>query len=268
MRSIWTGTLSFGMVVIPVKLASAVSENKTELHQHRRSDGSRIAYKKVAVADGQPVEYSDIVSGYETANGQVVLLERADFEAAFGAKSREAKVIAVTDVSALPRLAHEESYVIQPGNGGDRAYELLAKALTATGKAAVVSFAMRQREAIGLVYASADGYLTLERLQWAANVRTPDFAAPSSGVTDAEVEQAVALIGVLPQGFDWSAARDESEERLQAVIQAKIENGDVTGAPREATSVTCPADFSDLLRQSVQAAKPKPARKPRARKVA
>lgn len=267
MRSIWNGTIGFGMVVIPVKLGTAASEDKLPLHEVRRKDGSRITYKRTAVADGEEVPYSDIVKGYETPNGQMVLLEREDFDAAYGEKNRDAKIVAFTDAGRLPRTAHEASYHVQPGPGGEKAYELLAKAMDDTGKAAVVSIAVRQREALALLYTTGDGYLVLERLHWAANVRKPDFEAPSGKATADEIVLAENLVMQMSQTFDWQAYTDTSMEKLSAVIQGKIETGQLTGTPSAKTpdAVTQPAELMAVLSASVaeiKAAK-KPAAPPR-----
>lgn len=275
MRSVWTGTLGFGMLVMPVKLGTVVSKEENLLHRVRRCDGSRIRQPYVAEADGKPVEFSDTVMGYETGDGRVVLVEESDFDLAYGEKNRNAKILAFTPAGALPRTAHETSYYVQPGAGGERAYELLAAAMRRSGKAGVVSVAIRQREAMALLYATDDGYLVLERLQWAANVKKPDFAAPATGITENDIELAENLVGLMSGTFNWPALADTSAQALADVIQAKAETGQVVGTPaaKPAGSVTAPADLEDTLRASVAAAKaalaPVPAaRRPRTRKTA
>lgn len=255
---------------IPVKLGTAVSEDKLPLHQVRRKDASRIKLKRVAEADGQEVEWADLTMGYETGSGQTVLVEDADFEAAYGEKSRDAKILMFVDLGGVvPRRAHDTSYVVQPGPGGERAYELLAEAMTRAGKVAVVSIAVRQREALAMLYA-ADGYLILERLQWAANVKQPDFAAPHTEIGEAEISLAQNLVTSMSGTFDWQARTDTSMEKLSAVIQGKVENGQLTGTPKAPGSNPAPLNLAEALKASVAAAKAtqKPARKPRTRKTA
>ncbi len=267
MKSVWTGTLGFGMVVIPVKLGTAASDNRLPLHEVRRSDGSRINYRRFAAADGEEVPYSEIRKGYEAGDGTVVLLEDADFELAYGQKNRAAKITGFIPAGTLPRLAHDQSYYVQPEPNGEQAYELLAAALRRSGKAAVVSFAMRQREANAMLYATDDGYLVLERLRWAADVKRPDFAAPSGKVTEEQVEQAQNLIGLSTGEFSWDAAADESAQRLAEVVQAKISTGQAVGTPA-APGTGAPANLEDMLRASVEAARAAqaPVRKTRARR--
>ena len=268
MRSIWSGTVSFGMVTIPVKLLPAVSGDETTLHRVRRSDGSRIRMRRVAEADGEDareVPWDDTVMGYETGSGTTVLVEDADFALAYGeGKDRAAQITAFVPLGSLPRMAAEASYWVQPDKGGDKAYELLATALLRSGKAAVVSIAVRQRKANAMLYATDDGYLVLERLQWAAAVNAPGFAAPKTGVTEEQVEQAQNLIGLTTAAFSWDAAQDSSGQRLAEVIQAKIEAGDVTGTP-SAPGTGAPANLEDVLRASVEAARAAQAPAPRTR---
>lgn len=272
MRSIWTGTIGVSMLSFPVKLGPAVSEGKLPLHRVRRSDGSRIRQQNVAEADGAPVGWEDVTMGYAAPDGRTVLVEKDDLARAFGDKSRHAKVLQFTDPVTVPRTAHETSYYVQPGDGGEKPYALLAAAMTATGKAAVVSIAVRQREALALLYATPDGYLVLERLAWGTSVQQPDFAAPPATLVSApELAQAQQLVAALDEPFDWSSFTDASEEKLAAVIQAKLETGQAVGtpAPRTEAAVTAPQDIMAAIEASIKASRataPKPARKPRARK--
>jgi DNA end-binding protein Ku len=204
----------------------------------------------------------------------VVLLEDTDFELAYGTKVRQAKITAFVPASSLPRIAHETSYYVEPGENGARAYELLAEVMARQAVAAIVSFALREREATGMLYASEDGYLVLERLAWAADVRDPGFEAPKTGITEAEIAQAQALVSLMTGEFDWATAVDTSSRALMNVIQAKAETGQVTGTPAaiEQGTATPPDDIMAALTASVAAITaeraPKPVRKPRTRKTA
>jgi DNA end-binding protein Ku len=165
-------------------------------------------------------------------------------------------------------VAHESTYVVQPsGKGAEQAYAVLAEALRRSGKMAVVSVAVRKRAALALLYPGENGYLVLERLQWAASVGTPPFEAPA-GAPEDMIEAAQNLIGLSAKPFDWTAQEDTSAKALAGVIQAKIETGQVTGTPVAPGTGASPAGLMAALAASVEAAKPKPAaRKPRARKT-
>jgi DNA end-binding protein Ku len=258
------------MAVIPVSLGTVVSKDELPLHRVRRSDGSRVRQPYTAEADGQPVAFADTVMGYDAGNGTVVLVEDSDFDLAYGEKNRNARIVAFVPAGSLPRTAHEASYYVEPGKGGEQAYQLLATALRRSGKAAVVSVAVRKREALALLYPTGDGYLVLERLQWASAVKKPDFAAPSGLVAENGVELAENYISLMTEPFDWTAQADTSAQALADVIRAKAETGQVIGAPAAPLpgTPTDPADLMAALTASVEQAKAAkaPVRKPRARK--
>lgn len=267
MKHVWSGTISFGLVSIPVALGTVVSEDKLPVHFVRKSDGSRITMRRFAAADGAEVPYGDLVKGYELANGQLVLLDDADFEKAYGEKNRKAEILSFVPRDSVPRAAHDTSYYVEPEPNGAHAYALLAEAMNVTGKDAVVSVAVRQREATALLHATADGYLVLERLQWAAQVKKPDFTAPElTSYAPAEIDMAENLVASMSGESGWASLTDTSRERLEAVVQAKDAAGQVTGAPAgKSTPATPPVDIMAALQASVEAhRKPSPQRKPRA----
>jgi DNA end-binding protein Ku len=275
MRSLWNGTISFGMMVIPVRLGTAASSEDLPLHQVRRADGSLIGYRRYAKADGADVESSDVAKGYETPDGRMVVLEDADFTLAYGEKNRSAQILSFTGANTLPRTAHRQSYLVEPGKGGEQSYALLAKVLYRQNKAGVVSIALGTRQALALLYATQDGYLTLERLQWAADVKTPDFAAPVSAADEKQLDIAENYISLLTKPFDWASVTDPSMEALSSVIQSKLAAGEAKAVPaaaaRETGTATAADDMMAALLASVAAekakqepAKPARTRRPRA----
>lgn len=273
-----------GLLVIPVKFGNAISEEKLPIHQIRRKDGSRIKMRRFAAADGEEVAFTDIDKGYELTDGRMVALTDADFEQAYGERNRTAQILLFTPLAGIPRTASETSYHVQPAPGGEKAYALLAEALTRTGAGAVVSFALRERESLALLY-PAGGYLLLERLHWAARVRQPDFTLLDLTLPEAEIQQAQQLIEAMTAAFDWTAYTDEGAARLAAIVAAKADTGQVTAAPVSTaqSAATSPHDLMAVLAASVAAARAakaagsapvtkipaaKSARKPRARKAA
>jgi DNA end-binding protein Ku len=272
-KSIWTGTLSAGMLVVPVKLGTAVSEDRLPLHQVRRADGSRIEMRRFAKADGREVPYSDLVKGYELPDGRTVTLDKADFEQVYGDRNRDAKILSFVPVTSLAWTALGTPYYMEPASpAAEKAYALLAEAMRRTGRAALVSFALRDRDSLALLYPDSDGYLVLERLNWASDVKKPDFTVTAQ-VTGAEVEQAQNLVDAMSAEFDWASYTDTSAEKLAALVQAKAETGQVSGLPVTTDSTaTVAADLMSALAVSIAQAKaeraPKPVRKPRTRKAA
>ena len=268
-RSIWAGAVSVSLISIPVTLGSASKDNYLGLHLVRKSDGSRIKFKRVAEADGEPVEWNDTAKGYDAPDGSLVVLDKADFERAYGEKNRKAEILMFTDAGNIPPLAVKSAYWVQPVKGGEREYALLAGALASTHKVAVLVFAMRERQSTAVLRAE-EGYLSLETLEWDSDLVRPDFPAPPQTASEADQKLALTLIDSLTMKYDHASSVDKSAEAVMAVITAKIETGQVIRPPMvPSTAVTgMPADLTAILQASVDAQKPKPARKPRSPRAA
>jgi DNA end-binding protein Ku len=271
MRSMWKGHLNIGFVPMPIKLGGAVGDNDLPIHQYRKSDASAIGYRKYAKADGEEVTNDEIVKGYEVPDGRVVLLNDDDFDEAYGDVSRSAETIMFTSADRIPRVAAAKSYMVAPDKGGEKMYALLAASLNKTGKVMVIKLAMRQREILAVVY-PVGPHLMVEGLEWAANVRKFDFAAPEDTASDAEHQQVEALIDVMADDFDHGAYADESQAKLAALVQKRIEGGEAVGPQTRPHAQEAGESFPDLMaavQASIEARRPVPApRKPRAKKVA
>lgn len=256
-RSLGKYTLGFGMVVIPVQLYGAVSEDRdTQFHQVRAVDGSRITQRKFAVADGQEVLYSDIRKGYEAPDGRVVVLSDEEVDAAYGEKNRVITMKRhIRNFEVPPRAAHDKTYYVQPLPGGEQAYAILQAALEVSGSAIEVTFAIRQKESYGVLYASG-GILMLERVLYAARVNDIPFEAPElTFITPELVEMAQALLATLPDGPGWRDEIDHTQAMLTAAVEAKLAGGLLLGTPAAKPAVTQPADLMAALRASVDKAK-------------
>jgi DNA end-binding protein Ku len=254
LRSIWSGAISLSLLNVPVKLGSATQDNHLGLRMVRKSDGSRIKFTRVSETDGKEVPWHEIVKGYDAPDGSLVLLEKKDFQEAYGEKNRVAKLIMFADAADVPPMAARSAYWVQADKGGEKTYALLASALQATGKVAILAFAMREREAMA-VLRPVDGYLSLEALEWDADLLRPDFAAPANTATAAEQELALTLIETMSGKYDHAAQTDSSAEAVMAVIQGKIERGEVRPAPAAPNAATGPADLMAVLQAAVAAKK-------------
>ena len=256
MRSIWKGAISFGLVTIPVKLYSATEAKDVAFHQVRRSDGSRIRYKRVAQADGEEVAYGDIAKGYELASGETVVLTDEDFQDLPLTTSRAIDVLQFVPLEQVDPIYFEKSYYLEPDKAGSKPYVLLREALEDSGKVAVVKIALRNRESLATLRVR-DGVFVLETMLWPDEVRTPDFGFLDEDVEvrPQELAMATSLIETLSGDFDPSQYRDEYREALQAVIEAKVEGREVV-QPTEAQPTTgTVVDLMAALRASVEAAK-------------
>jgi len=255
-RSIWKGAISFGLVTIPVKLYSATETKDVSFHQVRRSDGSRIKYKRVAAVDGEEVAYGDIAKGFELSSGETVVLTDEDFKDLPLTTSRAIDVLQFVPLEQLDPIFFEKSYYLEPDKAGVKPYCLLRDALEQSGKVAVVKVALRNRESLAALRVR-DGVFVLETMLWPDEVRAPDFGFLDEDVEVRPQELAMAgsLIDTLSGEFDPSEYKDGYREALQSVIEAKVEGREMV-QPTEAqpTSGTV-VDLMAALRASVEAAK-------------
>ena len=255
-RSIWKGAISFGLVTIPVKLYSATEEKDVSFHQVRRSDGSRIKYKRVAAVDGEEVAYGDIAKGYELPTGETVVLTDEDFKDLPLTTSKAIDVLAFVPLEQVDPIYFAKSYYLEPEKTGTKPYVLLRQALEESGQIAIVKVALRNREALATLRAR-DGVFVLETMLWPDEIRTPEFSFLDEQieVRPQELAMAASLIETLSGDFDPSQYADSYREALQAVIDAKVQGREVvqpeSGQPTSGTVV----DLMAALRASVDAAK-------------
>ena len=151
MRSIWKGTVSFGLVTIPVRLYSATEERDVAFHQVRRTDGSRIRYKRIAEADGEEVAYGDIAKGYQLPSGETVVLTDEDFADLPLPTTRTVDVVEFVPAEEIDPIYFAKSYFLEPEKNAVKPYVLLREALETTQRLAVVKVAMRQRESLAVL---------------------------------------------------------------------------------------------------------------------
>jgi DNA end-binding protein Ku len=259
MRSIWAGAISFGMVVIPVKLYSATEQRDIAFRQVHKEDGGRIQFKRVCSVDGEEVPYADVAKGYELATGDVVVLTDEDLKDLPLASTHRIDVLYFSPSGQLDPILANKAYYLEPEPAGVRAYVLLRDALERSGRVAVAKVAIRQREALAALRVR-DGVLVMETLLWPDEVRTPDFKFLDENVDvrSQELKMAASLIDTMTEDFDPSLYKDTYREALEALVQAKIEGNEVVrpvgqGAP--AGKADGPADLAETLRASVEAAK-------------
>jgi DNA end-binding protein Ku len=255
-RAIWKGSISFGLVTIPVRLFSATEEKDVAFHQVRRSDGSRIKYKRVAAADGEEVPYGEIAKGYELSSGETVVLTDEDFKDLPLTTSRAIDVLQFVPLEQVDPIYFAKSYYLEPDKAGTKPYVLLREALEESGKVAVVKVALRNRESLATLRVR-DGVFVLETMLWPDEVRVPefDFLDEDVEVRPQELAMAGSLIETLSGDFDPTAYTDSYREALQAVIDAKVEGREVVQPEVEQPTAGTVVDLMAALRASVDAAK-------------
>ncbi|OLT30220.1 Ku protein [Actinomadura sp. CNU-125] len=255
MRSIWKGSISFGLVTIPVKVYSATEQRDVSFHQVHREDGGRIKYKRVCSVDGEEVPYADIAKGYELPSGEMVILTDEDFADLPLSSSRRIDVLQFVEQEEVDPIYFAKSYYLEPDAQGAKPYVLLRDALESSEQVAIVKIALRQRESLATLRVRG-GVFVLETMLWPDEVRTPDFPFLEEDieVRKQELSMATSLIESMEGDFDPSEYKDAYREALQAVIDAKIEGREVARPAEEAAEEPA-ADLLSALRASVEAAK-------------
>ena len=277
MRSIWAGAISFGLVVIPVKLYAATEQRDISFRQVHRKDGARIQFRRVCTLDGEEVPYSDIAKGYELPTGDMVVLTDDDLADLPLVTAHRIEVLHFAPAAQVEPIYAAKTYYTEPDQAGARAYVLFRDALEKSGKVAVAKVALRQREALAALRVR-EGVITLETLLWPDEVRQPDFPFldEDMDVRPQELKMAASLIDTMTEDFDPGQYHDAYREALESVVQAKIEGNDIVRpeGTEEPEARSQPADLTEILRASVAAVKgersqPAKAAKPaRSRKTA
>lgn len=256
MRSIWKGTISFGLVTIPVKLYAATEQRDISFRQVHRADGGQIKFKRVCSACGQEVPYADVAKGYPLPTGEMVVLTDDDLAGLPLVTGRTIEVLQFSPAEQIDPILFAKSYYLEPEAVGVRPYVLLRTALERSGRVAVVKIALRQRESLATLRVR-DGVFVLETMLWPDEVRNPDFPFLDEdiGVRAQELKMAASLIDTMTGDFDPSQYRDEYREALEKLIETKI-SGQEAVRPAEAPGEAVPAeDLVAALRASVEAAK-------------
>ncbi|TCP50772.1 DNA end-binding protein Ku [Tamaricihabitans halophyticus] len=245
MRSMWKGTVSFGLVSIPIQLYAATESKSISFRQVHAADGGRIQYKRVCTVDGAEVPYADIAKGYELEDGSMVVLTDDDLAQVPVATSRAIEVVEFLPIEAIDPISYDRAYYLEPQKTATKPYVLLRDALAKSGRVALVKVALRQRESLALLRVHND-VLVLTTLLWPGEVRKPDFEflADPPQVRDQELAMAGSLIDSMTEDvFDPDAHHDSYQQALRELIDAKIA-GEETTAP---AAEDRPAEVVDLM---------------------
>ena len=261
-RAIWSGSISFGLLNVPVKLYSAVARRGISLRELRESDGARIRHRRVAEGTDEEVPYEKIVKAFEITPDRYVPLTKDEMSALAPEKTRAIEVQDFVDLDEIDPIYFDSPYYLGPADGAEKAYSLLAKALQDSGKVAIARFVFRNKEHLAALRAN-DGVLTLTTMRFADEVVPPDelddvLPTKQPKVAKREVEMAEQLIDSLTRDFDPSLYRDEYREELLALIERKAEGKDiVAGEAAEEPKATKAPDLMAALEESIAAVKGK-----------
>jgi DNA end-binding protein Ku len=262
-RAIWTGSISFGLLNVPVRLYSAVSRKSVSFRELRASDGSRIRHRRVAEADGEEVPYEEIVKGYEIAPEQYVVLTRDELEELDPKKTKAIEIQDFVDLDEIDPIYFDHPYYLGPQKGAEKAYALLVKAMADSRKVAVARFVLRNRESLAAIRPT-DKVLTMATMRFADEVVSPDELGdeviPEDGrkLEKREVEMAKQLIDSLSTDFDAEKYRDEYREELLSLIERKARGEEVVESVSEEPKPTKAPDLMAALEESLAAVKGEP----------
>jgi DNA end-binding protein Ku len=254
MRAIWKGAVSFGLVSVPVKLYAATESHDVSFRQVHAKDGGRIKYQRVCSIDGEEVPYSDIAKGYETEDGEMVILDDDDFAELPSSSSREIAVEKFVPREQIDPIWFEKSYYLEPEKSGTKPYALLRQALLDADRMAVVTVAIRNRTSMAVLRVR-DEVIVLQTMMWPDEVRAADFSVETGDVKPAEVKMANMLVETLAGDFDADEFEDDYAEAVEALVKAKIEGGEVKKTPSSTKSSGEVVDLLAALQRSVDAAK-------------
>jgi DNA end-binding protein Ku len=261
MRPIWKGSISFGLVYIPIAVYPATREEKISFRQLRSTDLSPIKYKKVAEADAKEVAADQIVKGFEYERGRYVVLKDEDFEKV---RIESTHSIDITDFVELEQVDPKffyKPYFLEPQKGGEKAYTVLHKALSGTGKIGIAKVVISNREHLAAV--KPDGlFLILELMHFAHEILSTEILKNGSttAVTDKELNMAKALIESMSVPWEPEKYQDEYRTALLEIIEQKAKNKEIAGKPLAPRPPTNVVDLVKVLQDSLnrtQSLKPK-----------
>jgi DNA end-binding protein Ku len=258
-RAIWSGSISFGLLNVPVKLYSAVSKQTVRFRELREDDGARIRHKRVAESDGKEVPYEKIVKGYEYAPDQYVVLTKDELSELDPKRTRAIEIQDFVDLDDIDPIYFEQPYYLGPDKGAERAYALLVQAMKDARKVAVARFVLRNKEHLAAIRPMED-VLTLTTMRFHDEVTQPNdldgevFEESKPEKPDKrELEMAKQLIESLTSAFKPNQYRDEYREELLDLLERKAEGKDVVSAPTEEPTPTKAPDLMAALEESLAA---------------
>ncbi|MGY2005452.1 non-homologous end joining protein Ku [Nocardia gipuzkoensis] len=226
MRSIWKGSIAFGLVNVPVKVYTATEDHDIRFHQVHAKDGGRIKYDRVCTVCGQSVQYTDIDKAYESPDGDKVVLNDEDFAKLPVAEKHEIPVLQFVPSDQIDPVLFEKSYYLEPDSSTPKAYVLLARTLEEIERTALVYFTLRQKTRLAALRVR-EGILVLQTLLWPDEVRSVEFES-LDGVAEPrsqEIKMAETLVEAMSDDFDPDQFTDEYQIELKRLLDEAIASG-------------------------------------------
>ena len=261
MRAIWKGSISFGLVYIPIAVYPATREEKISFRQLRKSDHSPIKYKKVAEVDAKEVPAAEIVKGYEYERGHFVIMNEEDFAKVKIESTHSIDITDFVDLGQVDPKFFYKPYFLEPQKGGEKAYSLLHKALSGTGKIGIAKVVISNREHLASV--KPDGlFLVLELMHFSNEILKPDELnnGANGAINDRELKMAQTLIESMSAPWEPEKYKDEYRDAVLELIEQKAQNKEIAGKAPAAPRTTNVVDLVKVLQESLarnQSLKPK-----------
>ena len=260
-RALWKGSISFGLVNIPIELHTAVRDHRPKFRMLHAKDKSPVRFERVCIRDGHPVAWEDLVKGYEFQKGHFVVVTKQDFQAAAVEKTRTIDIVDFVKSDEIDDRFFETPYYLLPAKGGERAYALLREAIRQSGRVGVAKFILRDAQHLAAVEA-IDNALVLTIMRFSDElVETSAFEFPGdAGIRKPELDMAKSLVNSLAAEWDPTKYTDQYRENLLKLIQAKLKGKKVdleeAAEPRQAEVV----DLMERLRRSLEQSGARPSK--------
>jgi DNA end-binding protein Ku len=254
-RSIWTGTLSFGLVSMPVKLYVAITSKSVRFHQLHAADHGRIQQRRICSADGQEVPYEDLVKGYELAPERYVVIADAELQALAPESTRRIEIEDFVELEEIDRIYFDQPYYIVPDKGGARPYRLLLEAMRDTGKVAIARVVLRARERLVAVHPRGEA-LMMTTLHYADELNQESELSElqeerEASVSERELDVACRLVQSLVEPFEMSRYRDTYRDAVLDLIDRKAAGEEVVVEPGPAIQTLRAPDLMGALQASI-----------------
>ena len=223
-KSIWNGTISFGLVHVPVKMYSATESKTVHFKEVHLKDGAKVEHRRFCSKEDKEVEYKDVVKGYEISSGKFVVLEKDDVKAASGERGRIIDVEHFVEAADIDPVYYDKAYYLGPRDEGADAYRLLRDALEQSGKAAIGRFTFHNREYLAAIRPIDDKRLSLHTMRFHDEVASAgdfDVDSPSKAPQKKEIDMAAKLVDSLHEDFDPKAYEDEYRAAVLELIERK-----------------------------------------------
>ncbi len=257
MRAIWKGAVSFGLVNVPVRLYSATENHDVQFRQVHVKDGGRIRYRRICQIDGEEVAYDDIAKGYETEDGDMVVLTDEDFKDLPTRSSKEISVEKFVPSDQIDPIYLDKTYYLEPDKSAQKPYVLLRDALEGEDRVAIATVSIRTRMTMAVLRVR-DGMIVMQTMLWPDEVRSTDQfgdLGEDMHATEKELSMAQVLIDQLADDFDPGDYEDDYANAVKALVAAKLEGGEVTAAPEDEEEGGEVVDLLAALAKSVEKAK-------------